>query len=71
MRSRICYFAYPENLLLAMLGHEDKAVGAKSVNIIKKIRYAEEGNQEWELEPVREFYLPRCIFAETSCTGNT
>ena len=54
-----------------MLGHEDKAVGAKSVNIIKKIRYAEEGNQEREWEPVREFHQPRCIFAETSYTGNT
>ena len=54
-----------------MLGHEDKTVRAKSVNIIQKIRYAEERNQESEWQPVRGFHLPRCIFAETLCTGNT
>ena len=54
-----------------MLGREDKTVTAKSVYIIQKIRYAEEGNQEREWEPVREFHLPRCIIAEISCTGNT
>ena len=51
-----CYFAHPENLLLAMLGDEDKAIRAKAVNVIQKIRNGEEGNQEGERDPVREFH---------------
>ena len=35
-------------MLLAMLGHVDKTVRAKSVNIIPKIKNAEEENQEEE-----------------------
>ena len=31
-----------------MLGHENKTVRAKSVNVIQKIRNAEEGNQKRE-----------------------
>ena len=41
-----CYFAHLENLLLAMLGDEDKTVRAKAVNVIQKTRYAEKGNHE-------------------------
>ena len=51
-----------------MLGDENKTIKAKAVNIIQKIRYAEEGNQEGERDPVRKFHLPRCNFAPTSYT---
>ena len=33
-----CYFAYPENVLLIMLGDDNKAIRAKAVNMISKIR---------------------------------
>ena len=61
-----CYFAHLKNLLLAMLGDEDKTVRAKAVNVVQKTRYAEVGNQDGERDPVREFYIPRCKFAATS-----
>ena len=35
-----------------MLGDDDKTVRAKVVNVIQKARYAEEGNQEGERDPV-------------------
>ena len=63
------FFVHRENLLLAMLGGEDKNVRAKADYIIEKIRYAVEGNQDGERDPVREFYLPRCNFAATLCTN--
>ena len=63
-----CYFDHLENLLLVMVGDEDKTVKAKAVNVIPKIRYAEVGNQEGERNPIREFHLPRCTFAATSHT---
>ena len=61
-----CYFADPKNFLLAILGDEDKTVRAKAVHIIQKMRYAEEGNQVREQDPVRKFHLRRCNFAATS-----
>ena len=61
-----CYFVHLQNLLLALLGYENKTVRAKAVDIIQKIRYAKERNQEGEQDPVREFHLPRCNFATTS-----
>ena len=33
-----CYFAHPENVLLTVLGDDNKAIRAKSVNMISKIR---------------------------------
>ena len=33
-----CYFAHPENVLLIMLGDDNKAIRAKAVNMISKIR---------------------------------
>ena len=51
-----------------MLGDEDKTIKAKAVNIIRKIKYADEGNQEGERDPVRKFHLSRCNFAATSYT---
>ena len=33
-----CYFAHSENALLTMLGDDNKAIGAKAVNMISKIR---------------------------------
>ena len=51
-----CYLAHRENLLSAMLGDEDKTRRAKAVNVIQKIRNGEEGNQEGERYPVREFH---------------
>ena len=53
-----CYFAHSENLLLAMLGDEDKTVRAKALHNNQKIINAEEGNQEGERDPVQKFYLP-------------
>ena len=47
-----CYFAHLKNLLLAMLGDEDKTLRARAVNVIQKTRYAEERNQEGEPDPV-------------------
>ena len=35
-----------------MLGHKDKTVRAKSIKIIQKIRYAEEGHQEGNDPPL-------------------
>ena len=32
-----CYFAHPENVLLIMLGDDDKAIGAKPANMISKV----------------------------------
>ena len=61
-----CYFVHLQNLLLALLGYENKTVRAKAVDIIQKIRYAEERNLGGEQDPVREFHLPRCNFATTS-----
>ena len=52
-----CYFAHPENLLFARLGDENKTVTAKTINTLQKIRYTEEGSQEKERDPVREFDL--------------
>ena len=49
-----------------MLGDDDKTVRAKVVNVIQKARYAEEGNQEEERDPVWELHLFRCNFAATS-----
>ena len=61
-------FVHPENLMMAMLGDEDKTVRAEPVNVIQRIRYAEEGNQDGKRESVQEFHLPRCSFAATSYT---
>ena len=33
-----CYFAHPENVLLPMLGDDNKAIRAKAVNVTSKIR---------------------------------
>ena len=33
-----CYLAHPENVLVTMLGDDDKAIRAKAVNMILKIR---------------------------------
>ena len=49
-----------------MLGDEDKTARAKAANVIQKTRYAEEGNQDGERDPVPEFHQPRCKFAATS-----
>ena len=35
------------------------------------MRYAEEGNQEEERDPVQKFHLSRCNFAATSYTDLT
>ena len=51
-----------------MLRDEDKTVKAKAVDVIPKIRYAKEGNQEGERDPVCESHLPRCNFVATSYT---
>ena len=33
-----CYFAHPENVFLTMLGDDNKAIRAKAVNMISKVR---------------------------------
>ena len=33
-----CYFAHPENVLLIMLGDDNKAIRAKAASIISKVR---------------------------------
>ena len=48
--------------------NEDKTVRANAANVVNKIRYAEEGNQEGKRNPVRDFHPPRCNFAATSYT---
>ena len=59
-----CFFAPPENLLLAMLGDEDVNIRAKAARMIKKIRHAQEGQSEHV--KVREFHLHQCNFAAHS-----
>ena len=49
-----------------MLGDEDRTVTRKAVHIIQKIINAEEGNQEGERDPIREFHIPRCNVAAAS-----
>ena len=51
-----------------MLGDEDTTIKAKAVNIVQKIRNAEERNQEKEQDPVPKFHLSWCNFAATSYT---
>ena len=66
---RNCCFAHPENLLLAMLGDEDVNIRAKAVEMIVKIRHAQESHEgESEHVKMREFHLPQRNFATHSYT---
>ena len=40
-----CFFAHPENLLLAMLGDEDVNIRAKAVRMIVKIRHTQKAHE--------------------------
>ena len=64
-----CFFAHPENLLLAMLGDEDVNIRTKAVRMIAKIRDTQEAHEgQSEHVKVREFHLPQCNFAAHSYT---
>lgn len=60
-----CYFAHPENVLLAMLGDNEKIVRAKAVKLITKIRRTGSSSTDSSQSPnpsVREFHLPQLNF---------
>lgn len=59
-----CYFAHPENVLLAMLGDDDKTVRAKAVKMILKIRRTAESTDH--TSSIRKFHLPKCNFEAKS-----
>ena len=64
-----CYFAHPENVLLAMLGDNGKIVRAKAVKLITKIRRTGSSSTDSSQSPnpsVREFHLPQLNFGAES-----
>ena len=64
-----CFFAHPENLLLAMLGDEDVNIRAKAVRMIVKTRHTQEAHEgQSENVIVRKFRLPQCNFSTHSST---
>ena len=64
-----CFFAHPENLLLAMLGDEDVNIRAKAVRMIIKTRHTQEAHEgQSENVIVRKFRLPQCNFSTHSST---